>query len=233
MLSYWRSVLFTIPLAFATTAILIWTSYLLALFDRRTVDPMFRFWARAVMRVCGARHRARGVETIDTSRSYIVVSNHLSLIDSPLLVNYLPLSIRFLAKKELLKIPVMGGYMTRTGHIPIDRSNPRAALQSMNEAARKLQTSGHSVLIYPEGTRSINGELQEFKDGAAMLALKSGLPLLPVAVVGTNRVLPAKGVVIRSADIELRVGEAVMPEGHTRASLTAELRTRVARLLAS
>jgi 1-acyl-sn-glycerol-3-phosphate acyltransferase len=89
------------------------------------------------------------------------------------------------------------------------------------------------VLIYPEGTRSMNGELQEFKDGAAMLALKSGLPVLPVAVVGTNRVLPAKGVVIRSADVELRVGEAVTPEGHTRASLTAELHARVARLLAS
>jgi 1-acyl-sn-glycerol-3-phosphate acyltransferase len=124
----------------------------------------------------------------------------------------------------------MGGYMARTGHIPIDRSNARAAVASMNEAARLLQGSGTSVLIYPEGTRSMDGRLQEFKDGAAMLAIKSGLPVLPCAVVDTDRVLPSKGVVIRPHAVELRVGEPVDPAGHTRASLTDLLRERVAAL---
>jgi 1-acyl-sn-glycerol-3-phosphate acyltransferase len=232
MLSYWRSLLFTIPLAFLTTAVLIWVSYLLSLFGRRAIDPMFRFWARAVMRACGARHRSASATAVDASRRYIVVSNHLSLIDSPLLVAHLPLSIRFLAKQELFSVPVMGGYMKRTGHIPIDRSNPRAAIASMNEAARLLREGSASLLVYPEGTRSMDGNLQEFKDGASMLALKSGLPLLPCAVIGTNRVLPARGVVLRPADVELRVGNPIEPGGKSRAQLTAEIQAGVASLLA-
>ncbi len=231
MFSYLRSILFTIPLAFSTTAVLIWVSYFLTLFDRRWVDPMFRFWARAVLRAVGARHSVRGLEGLDTSKPYIVVSNHLSLIDSPLLVLYLPLSVRFLAKKELFSVPVMGGYMGRTGHIPIDRSNPRAALTSVAEAAKLLRGGQKSVLIYPEGTRSMNGQLQEFKDGAAMLAVKSGLALLPVAVVGTDNVLPAKGVVLRPADVQLRIGQPIPSEGRTRADLTQEAHAAVAALL--
>jgi len=232
MLSYWRSVLWTIPLAFLTTAVLIWVSYVVTLFRRDWVDPLFRLWARAVMRACGARHRARGTDHLDTSRRYIVVSNHLSLIDSPLLVAYLPLSLRFLAKRELFSIPVMGGYMKRTGHIPIDRRNPRAAIASLNEAARLLRQGSSSLLVYPEGTRSIDGRLMEFKEGASLLALKSGLPLLPCAVVGTNRVLPAKGVVLQPAEVELRVGQPLEPQGRSRTELTAELRARIAALLA-
>lgn len=233
MLSYLRSVLITIPLSFLTTAVLIWISYFLTLFSRRAIDPMFRFWARAVMFVCGARHRAVGVERVDASRNYVVVSNHLSLIDSPLLVAYLPLSVRFLAKKELFRIPVMGGYMARTGHIPIDRSNPRAALASMAEAAKVLALGERSVLIYPEGTRSMTGEMQEFKDGAALLAIKAGLPILPAAVVGTNHVLPSKGVVIRPAQVELRIGEPVETAGLSakdRDRLTREIEQRVRQL---
>lgn len=233
MLSYLRSVLFTIPISFLTTAVLIWTSYLLTLFNRSAIDPMFRFWARAVMFVCGARHRAFGVERVDASRNYVIVSNHLSLIDSPLLVAYLPLTVRFLAKKELFRIPVMGGYMARTGHIPIDRTNPRAALASMADAARVLREGQRSVLIYPEGTRSMTGEMQEFKDGAALLAIKSGLPILPAAVIGTHNVLPAKGVVIRGADVELRVGEPVETAGlgvRDRERVTREIEDRVRQL---
>ncbi len=233
MLSYLRSVLFTIPLAFSTTAILIWLSYLASLFNRRSIDPIFRFWARAVMWVCGARHSARGVENVDPSRTYVIVSNHLSLIDSPLLVAYLPLTVRFLAKKELFRIPVMGGYMARTGHILIDRSNARAAVASMTEAAKILETGTRSVLIYPEGTRSLDGTMQSFKDGAALLAIKSGLPILPVAVHGTNAVLPSKGVVIRTAPVELHVGRPVETAGLTakdRVALTSEIEQRVREL---
>lgn len=235
MLSKVRSLLVTIPAAFATTAILIWISYLLAFVSRNAIDPMFRFWANCILWICGARPVVGGLENVDAKRNYIVVSNHLSLIDSPLLVRYLPVSLRFIAKRELFQIPVMGGYMARTGHIPIDRSNARASLASMAEAAKILPASGKSVLIYPEGTRSMDGRLQEFKDGAALLAIRSGLPVLPVAVRGTDRVLPSKGYVIRSADVELRVGEPIATTGLTakdRERLTAELHARIAAMLA-
>lgn len=231
MIGYLRSVLFTIPLSFLTTAVLIWISYVLIFFSKRFTDPMFRFWAKCILGICGARSKVTGLENVDASRNYVIVSNHLSLYDSPLLVRYLPLSIRFLGKRELFKIPVMGGYMGRTGHIPIDRSNPRAALTSMAEAARLMRERGSSVLIYPEGTRSMDGQLQEFKDGAALLAIKAGLPVLPVAVRGTEKILPSKGVVIRSSDIELRVGTPIESEGKTRAELTAQLHAKVAELL--
>lgn len=232
MLSYLRSVLFTIPLSFIATAVLIWISYFLILFDRKFTDPMFRFWAKCILRICGARSNARGIKNVDPARSYVIVSNHLSLIDSPLLVRYLPLSVRFLGKRELFRIPVMGGYMGRTGHIPIDRSNPRAALTSMAEASRLIQKHGSSVLIYPEGTRSMDGRLQEFKDGAALLALKAGLPVLPVAVLGTEKILPSKGVVIRGGPVELRVGQPIESTGLNRAELTALAHAKVAALLA-
>ncbi len=233
-LYYLRSVLCTIPLAFAATAVLIWISYLLSLFNRRAIDPMFRFWARAMLAITGARPAVRG-RLKDPKRSYIVVSNHLSLIDSPLIVAFVPVSLRFLAKRELFSIPVMGGYMARTGHIPIDRSNPRAALTSMADAAKLLSTGERSILIYPEGTRSADGQLQEFKDGAALLAIRSGLPVLPVAVVGTGNVLPARGVVIRGSDVEIRIGEPVETAGLStkdRTELTAMLHARVRALLA-
>ncbi len=232
MFAYLRSVLFTIPYSFLTTAVLIWVSYVLVLFSRKYTDPMFRFWAGRILSICGARATVTGLEKINSSRSYVIVSNHLSLYDSPLLVRYLPLSVRFLAKRELFKIPVMGGYMGRTGHIPIDRSNPRAALTSMVEASRLVSEHGSSILIYPEGTRSMDGKLQPFKDGAALLAIKAGLPLLPVAVVGTEKILPSKGVVIQSGDIQLRVGDPVETAGRSRVELTEILHAKVAELLA-
>jgi 1-acyl-sn-glycerol-3-phosphate acyltransferase len=229
-----RSLLFTIPAAFLTTAILIWFTYLASLVDRKYIDSIFRLWARCVMRVCGARPHVKGLENLDTTRNYIIVSNHLSLIDSPLLVWFLPLPVRFLGKKELFSVPVMGAYMARAGHIPIDRGNARAALQSMADAAKLLAEGTRSLLIYPEGTRSPDGRLQDFKDGAALLAIRSGLPVLPCAVRGTRDVLPAKGCAIRSGDVELRIGAPIETAGLTakdRAPLTELLRQRVAALI--
>lgn len=229
-----RSLLITIPAAFLTTAILIWFTYVASLVDRKHVDSIFRLWARCVMWICGARPHVTGLEQLDATRNYIIVSNHLSLIDSPLLVWFLPLPVRFLGKKELFSIPVMGGYMARSGHIPIDRGNARAALQSMADAAKLLAEGTRSLLIYPEGTRSPDGQLQDFKDGAALLAIRSGLPVLPCAVRGTRDVLPAKGYAIRSGYVELRIGAPIETAGLTakdRAPLTELLRQRVAALM--
>lgn len=233
MFSYVRSILFTIPLAFLITGVLIWISYLMSLLSGRWIDRLFRFWADAVMWAVGAKHTASGVENADPSRSYVVVSNHLSLIDTPLLVRYLPLAVRFLAKRELFSVPVMGGYMKRTGHIPIDRGNARTALQSIAEAARALREGHRSILIYPEGTRSMDGLMQPFKDGAAVLAIRAGLPVLPCAVEGTRDVLPARGVVLMPARVHLRVGKPIETAHLTikdREALTRELERAVGEL---
>lgn len=229
-----RSVLLTIPACFAWTAILITMSFLILPFTRQsTHTAIWRFWARSMLWLCGARVRVRGVENLDMTQHYVFASNHLSLIDSPVLVAYLPHTVRFLAKRELFSIPFMGWYMANQGHIAIDRGEVRATLKSMAEAAAVIDRESKSVLVFPEGTRSMDGNLQEFKDGAALLAIRAKTPIVPVAVVGTEKVLPSKSKEIRGGNVELRIGKPIPTAGldqKQRSQVTAELRAAVVAL---
>lgn len=231
----YRSLLLTIPACFAWTAILCTFSFAIMPFVKpKTHTAIWRYWARCMLWLCGARVRIRGLENLKDGQHYIFASNHLSLIDSPLLVAYLPRTLRFLAKRELFSIPFMGWYMKSQGHIAIDRGDARATLRSMTEAAAIIHRERKSVLVFPEGTRSMDGALQEFKDGAALLAIRAQTPIVPVAVVGTDRVLPAKAKAIRSADVELRIGvpiETAAYEQKQRGKLTDLLRSEVSNLI--
>jgi 1-acyl-sn-glycerol-3-phosphate acyltransferase len=184
--------------------------------------------------MCGARIRAvKGLEHLKPGQNYVFVSNHESLIDTPLLVAALPRALCFLAKKELFSIPFMGWYLRRAGHVPIERGDPRSTLRSLTEAARVIAEEHKSPLVFPEGTRSMDGELQEFKEGAALLAIRSGTPVAPVAVVGTRHILKAKGMAIRGGWIELRIGAPIGVEGmeqKRRGELTARIRGEIERL---
>lgn len=231
----YRSLLLTIPACFAWTAILCTFSFAIMPFVKpKTHTAIWRYWARCMLWLCGARVRIRGLENLKDGQHYIFASNHLSLIDSPLLVAYLPRTLRFLAKRELFSIPFMGWYMKSQGHIAIDRGDARATLRSMTEAAAIIHRERKSVLVFPEGTRSMDGALQEFKDGAALLAIRAQTPIVPVAVVGTDRVLPAKAKEIRSANVELRIGvpiETAAYEQKQRGQLTDLLRSEVSNLI--
>jgi 1-acyl-sn-glycerol-3-phosphate acyltransferase len=231
----YRSLLVTIPACFAWTAILCSFSFLIMPFTRQeTHTAIWRYWARCMLWLCGARVKVSGIENLRQGQHYIFASNHLSLIDSPVLVAYLPRTLRFLAKRELFSIPFMGWYMKAQGHIAIDRGDARATLRSMTEAAALIQRERKSVLVFPEGTRSMDGKLQEFKDGAAVLAIRAQTPIVPVAVVGTDRVLPAKAKEIRAADVELRIGAPIDTAGYDqkqRGQLTELLRRRIAGLI--
>lgn len=226
-----RSLLLTIPACFAWTAILITISFCMLPFaSLQTHTAMWRFWARSMLFLCGARVRISGLENLDPAQNYIFASNHLSLIDSPVLVAYLPHTVRFLAKRELFSIPFMGWYMKNQGHIAIDRGDARATLRSMAEAAGVIDREHKSVLVFPEGTRSMDGNLQEFKDGAALLAIRARTPIVPVAVVGTQKILPAKAKDIRGGTVELRIGKPIPTEGldqKQRSHLTAQLRASI------
>src|SRR5262249_20960057 len=166
----------------------------------------FRFWARSILTICGVRVRCHGLEKIEPARRYICVSNHTSLIDIPILVANIPLQLCFVAKEELWKIPIFGAYLRKMRHIPVVRDNSRAASKSMAEAARAIAAGTRSVLLFPEGTRSSAG-LGEFKEGAALLAIRSGVPMLPIAITGTSRIWPARGVVISPGMADVWVGE--------------------------
>jgi 1-acyl-sn-glycerol-3-phosphate acyltransferase len=174
------------------------------------------------------------MDGMDPARGYVVAANHASYMDTPVVLSYIPLQFRFMAKDGLFRIPLLGTHLQRAGHIPVPRANPREALKTMAEAARIIRERGTSVLVFPEGGRSLTG-LQPFKEGAAYIAIRAGVPVLPVALIGTIDVLPMHSVHIRSGRVVLRIGTPVPTSGltaHDRGRLTEEVRAQIAALLA-
>lgn len=149
-----------------------------------------------------------GKNNIKKNTSYIVVSNHQSYYDIFLIYGWLGIDIKWIMKKELKKIPGLGFGSEKVGHIFLDRSNSKKALESINEAKRKL-INGTSLVIFPEGTRSKNGDLGKFKRGAFKLALDLELPILPITVIGTNKILPTDSFNLLPGKAKLIVHEPV------------------------
>ena len=226
-----RSLLISIPASLGWTAVLVVFSFLiLPVASRDQQARLFRYWGRCMLWVCRVRYRVTGLEHLSPGQNYIFASNHISLIDTPLLVSQLPRALCFLAKKELFSVPFMGWYLHRQGHIPIERSDPKATLRSMAEAARVIDQERRSLLAFPEGTRSPDAHLLPFKEGTAMLALRSQTPILPIAVVGTEKVMVAKSLEIRSGAVELRLGKPISVTGFDtkyRGELTERLRQEI------
>lgn len=137
--------------------------------------------------------RVKGQENIRPGTSYVIVANHQSYFDIFLIYGWLGVDIKWVMKKELAKIPGLGFGSKKVGHIFLDRSNSRVAMESLNEAKKKL-TGGTSVVIFPEGTRSKTGQIGNFKRGAFKLALDLNLPILPVTLNGTGKIWPAGGL---------------------------------------
>lgn len=159
-----------------------------------------RLWAKWILWTSGVCIDIRGLENISPDQSYIFAANHQSWYDILALLGYLPIQFRFLAKKELFRIPIFGWAMYSVGYIPIDRSSPKEALKSVKRAAVKV-TEGTSIIIFPEGTRSINGEVKSFRTGGFALAIQSGKPIIPVSINGGHKVLPRNSLKVRSGKI--------------------------------
>lgn len=234
---YLRSWLWTIPAASAVTAVLITVAIATSPFAPAGPwqERLYRLWARAVLFLFGARVRVRGAERLNPRGHYVFVSNHLSLADTPVMFHALPAPFKFLAKRELLRVPFIGWYLRRAGHLTVDRRSVRSSIESLNEAARLIREHSLSVLIFAEGRRSPDGTLQPFKDGAAWLAIESGAEAVPAAILGTDRVLPARDSCILPGDVEVRIGEPLSPAGFTlreRGEFTRMLEERVRALLA-
>jgi 1-acyl-sn-glycerol-3-phosphate acyltransferase len=192
-----------------------------------------RYWGRIMCWLAGVRVRVEGIENIDAMQSYIFVGNHCSQYDICSFQGYFPHDFRWLAKKELFRIPLFGQAMHRAGYISVDRSHGRQALKSLDEAAKRI-AAGSSVLIFPEGTRSADGTLQEFKTGAILLAAKAGVPVVPVGFNGSYNVLPKGKLLPRSGEVVIRVGMPISMH-HAKASdkqkLAQELHAAVEQLL--
>src|SRR6185312_14514475 len=164
----------------------------LALIDK-TGDAAMRVgrvWARSLLWIAGVRVTIEGLEKIDLQRNYLFCSNHLSYMDTPVVLANIPVQFRFLAKKGLFQIPFLGTHLGQAGHIPVPRDDPRASVKTMQMAADVVQKRGISLLIFPEGGRSHNGVMQPFKEGAAYIAIRAGVPIVPAALIGTHKILP-------------------------------------------
>jgi 1-acyl-sn-glycerol-3-phosphate acyltransferase len=159
---------------------------ILWLIDRRTsLYPLARWGARTWLKACGAQVKILGSENVDPNVSYVFASNHRSYLDTAALFAYAGPKIGLVAKKELLKVPVMGQGMGFVNVIAIDRSNPERAVASM-EKAREVVNKGYSFGVFVEGTRALPGKLLPFKKGAFHLALQTGAPIIPVAIRNTD-----------------------------------------------
>ncbi len=167
-----------------------------------------RYWAKIISRLAGMRVTLRGGENLAARQPYILAANHQSQFDIFALQGYLNIDFRWLAKKELFKIPVFGLGMRQAGYIPIDRSRGREAVKSLYAAAERI-AAGASVIIFPEGTRSPDGHLQKFKSGGMVLAIKSGVPIVPVAICGTHDILPKGKLLARPGSVTINVGRPI------------------------
>jgi 1-acyl-sn-glycerol-3-phosphate acyltransferase len=226
------------PLIVLSTILCGCVSIVITLFDKsgNTAIRVARAWARSILWFAGVRVKVEGLEKIDLAGRHVFCSNHLSYMDTPVVLGHIPTQFRFLAKKGLFDIPFMGTHLKQAGHIPVPLDDPRAAVRTLSLAAKGIQEHHTSMLIFPEGGRSDDGQLQPFKDGGAYIAIKAQVPLVPVALIGTREVLAMHSATFHPwRRVILRIGEPIPTDGLTlrnRQELTEVVRARIVDMLA-
>ncbi len=203
-LSYLRSLFFTNVLIYLYTVACGTLSLAGSLFDAhgRWQHACARLWSWLILKTSGIRVTVEGLENAKSNQPAIYCANHPSAMDIPILFVNLPLQFRFLAKRSLFMIPFLGWHLRRSGHILVDRERPREALKSLDQAARKIR-EGRSVVLFPEGHRSRDGQLLPFKSGSFYLAILAGVPIVPITLNGTRAVLKPDSYHVRSGQIEM------------------------------
>jgi 1-acyl-sn-glycerol-3-phosphate acyltransferase len=194
-----------------------------------------RLWAFSLILVGGIRLKVSGIENLNRKKNYIFMSNHVSAADIIILYTALPFAVSYLAKKELFKIPLMGWAMRAVGHIPVNRTNPREALKSIDKAINVLKEGRLSTIVFPEGTRSETGELKSFKLGVFSLAIASGTEIVPVAIQGSRELLPKGAYHVNPGKIKVAIGSPISVSGYTKpekAELAARTRKEILKLIA-
>jgi 1-acyl-sn-glycerol-3-phosphate acyltransferase len=167
-----------------------------------------RNWVRWILATCHVEVVSEGLDRIDPKQPYVFMSNHQSVIDTAAIVSTLPVSWRFVAKRELLFVPFFGWALGLGGHVIVDRGNHQRAMQSMKRAAQRIR-GGTNVIIFPEGTRSPSGVMGPFKSGGFHLAIEAGVPILPITVSGTNQITPKGSLRIESGRVRILYGKPI------------------------
>ena len=165
-------------------------------------------WARGVLRIAGVPTLIEGLEHFEGVGSCVVVANHESALDIPGCLSHLPGRVRMMAKESLFRVPIFGWLLRLEGFVPVDRKRIDKARRSVGPAEKAL-SKGMRLFVFPEGTRSRTGELGIFKTGAFRIALRAGVPVIPVCIVGAREILPAKAVRLRPGAITIVVGPPI------------------------
>ena len=209
---WWRTVFFLIPAVAVYTIALGTVSLFSTLFDR-TGDfghRCARLWTRLILKTTAVRVSVCGLERLDPGCSYVVASNHQSIYDIPILFACLPLQLRVVAKASLGRVPFLGWHLQRGGHLLIDRRNPGAGIVAK---MRRLVSEGHSLVVFPEGTRSLNGTVGRFKRGTFLVAIDAQLPVVPVSISGSSHVMRKGSLTVRPGDVRLTIHAPIPTTG--------------------
>ena len=194
-----------------------------------SIHRVANLWARIILFLSGVKARVYGLENIASDGPQIYMANHQSDFDIFIILTYIPGQFRWIAKKELYRIPVFGAAMKRAGYIPIDRFNRERAIASLNEAAETVR-QGTSLMTFPEGTRSRDGTIKPFKKGLFYLALQAGVPIVPITIIGSGSIMPKRSLRVRPGEIVLVVDTPIDVADYsldTREKLIATVRNRI------
>lgn len=231
----WRTNLLQTPLFGLITAAFGSLSLLVSVVDKKgnAQHRIARIWARALVWVSGSRLTVAGAENLGKHPVAVYACNHTSYMDIPVIFAVLPFQFRILARKQLWSIPFIGWYLNRSGQMPIDTANPRATLSSLGAGARALR-SGMPLFVFPEGGRTLDGQLKPFLSGAAYLAIRAQVPLVPLALGGVYELLPIHTHHFYPGELTLKIGEPIETVGMTirqTDELTETLRDSIQELL--
>ncbi len=167
-----------------------------------------RWWCRLIAWTIFSNIHVHGTENLEADKAYVYMANHSSLIDTPALFAYLPYQFRIMAKKHLFYVPFMGWHLWTAGNFAIDQSDARKTAKSLKRVIEGIR-GGKSLAVFPEGTRSPDGRLQEFKQGTFKIAMRAGVPIVPISIIGTSKLLPKGSLAPRPGRVDVIIGKPI------------------------
>jgi len=210
----WFSYLLLFPLGILATSFFGCISLTCSLWDKsgRQQHAIAQVWARTVLRIALSPVQIIGTENLRRCPVAVYTCNHLSYMDTPVLFGNLPFQFRILARHDLWKIPFIGWHLNRSGQVPVDASSLRSSVASLNRGVAALK-SGMPLLVFPDGTRASDGQIHEFLGGSAWMAIRAGVPIVPIALVGTYELMPIHVYHLTPRPLMMVVGEPIETAG--------------------